>query len=131
MKSAVVPTLAQVNRIMEQSNEFYANWMELNWAITFLTACRFLNLGKERANKLFDNIRREIERHDEYENVEYSMQELQAEFKRLEIPVELFGTHECWERSLRHDQLRERSKKAGIQESYEMAEKLKLMKSLL
>ena len=89
------------------------------------------SLGRERANRLFDDIRAEMQRHDEYENYEYSMKELQAEFERLGVPIELFGSHESFERSLRHDQLKERNKKAGIQESYEMAEKLRIMKSLL
>lgn len=131
MKAAIAPTVQQVSRIMEKSNEFYAQWMELNWAITFITVCRSLRLGKERANRLFDDIRAEMQRHDEYENYEYSMKELQAEFERLGVPIELFGSHESFERSLRHDQLKERNKKAGIQESYEMAEKLRIMKSLL
>lgn len=131
MKSAVVPTVQQVSRIMEKTNEFYSQWMELNWAVTFITVCRSLNLGKTRANRLFDDIRAEMQRHDEYENYEYSMKELQAEFERLEIPIELFGSHESFERSLRRDQLKERNRKAGIQESYEMAEKLRMMKALL
>lgn len=130
MKSFTRADLKTTNRILNQANDFYARWMELNWAITFITVCRSLGLGKERARRLFDDIRHEMKRHDEYQNVEYSMKELTAEFERLEIPLELFGTHESWERSLRRDQLKERKSNATAAESREMAEKLKAMKAL-
>ena len=130
MKAEMTPTRQQTDRVMEKANAFFTRWMEINWSITFVTVCRSLGLGKERAKRLFEDIRLEMKRHDEYENYEYSMRELNAELERLEIPVDFFFNHDTLKQELRAERLKEQSKKASIQESYEMAEKLKIMKEL-
>ena len=119
-----------VDRMKDQASDFYSRWMEMNWAITFVTVCKSLGLGKERANRLFQEIRAEMARHNEYENYQYSMKELTDELNRLEIPLELFGSHASWKETLRVEKAKQKHHKAGIAESYEMAAKLKTLKGL-
>lgn len=63
-------------RVKNEVADYYIKWMELNWCISFVTTCRSLGLGKERANRLFTEIRNEMSRFNEYNDYEYSMKEL-------------------------------------------------------
>lgn len=132
MKANITPTPEMVNRMKNQASDFYARWMELNWVITFVTVCKTFNLGKKRANVLFQNIVDEMARHNEYENYQYSVDELTKELEKLDIPCEFFGDHhETWKESIHKEKIIAKNKKAGIAESYEIAAKLKLMKELM
>lgn len=131
MKAQITPTPQMVDRMKDQASDFYSRWMELNWCITFVTCCKSLGLGKERANRLFQDIVDEMARHNEYENYQWSMQELTKELERLDIPCTFFGKHASWKETLRKEKVIQRSKKAGLAESYQMAAKLKKMQELL
>jgi len=86
---AYIPNKA---RVKNEVADYYIKWMELNWCITFITTCKSLGLGKERAKRLFHDIRSEMARFNEYSDYEYSMKELNAELERLEIPYKTGGT---------------------------------------
>lgn len=113
---------------------YYLKWMELNWCITFITTCKSLGLGKERANRLFHDIRKEMNRFNEYNDYDYSMKELNAELKRLEIPYRTgasTGGGAYYDITYRDRMNKKNQQAASVAESREMAEKLKLMKDLL
>ena len=132
MKANITPTPEMVDRMKDQASDFYSRWMELNWCITFVTVCKSLKLGKKRANQLFKDITDEMARHNEYENYRYSVEELSKELKRLEIPREFFSEDRpSWKETLRKEKAIQRSKKAGLAESYEAAAKLRKMQELL
>jgi hypothetical protein len=131
MKANITPTPAMVDRMKDQASDFYSRWMELNWCITFVTTCKTLGLGKARANRLFQDITAEMARHNEYENYKWSCEELKKELDRLEIPCEFFGERSSWKETLRKERAIQRSKKAGLAESYEITAKLKKMKELV
>lgn len=132
MKANITPTPEMVERMKDQASDFYSRWMELNWCITFVTVCKSLKFGKKRANQLFKDITDEMARHNEYENYRYSVEELSKELKRLEIPCEFFSEDRpSWKETLRKEKAIQRSKKAGLAESYEAAAKLRKMQDLL
>lgn len=70
-------------RMKNETADYYIKWMELNWCITFVTTCKSLGLGKERAKRLFHDIRSEMARFNEYNDYAYSMKELDAEAERI------------------------------------------------
>lgn len=129
MKSYVL----KKKRYDEKQAEFFQKWMELNWVITIVTTCKHLGLGKERANRLFDEIRKEMARFNEYDDYEYSMKELNAELERLGIPLatgHISPNGASYDVRYR-DRMNKKNQTAGLAESYEAVEKLKLMKELL
>lgn len=118
----------------DRQAEYYTRWAELNWCITFVTVCRHFRLGKDRARKLFFEIKDEMTRFNEYNDYNYSMKELNAELERLEIP---FQTGYTSSQGARYDiNYRDRMTKknqtaASIAENREIMETLKLMKELM
>ena len=122
------------DRFRDSASEFFSKWMELNFCITLVTACKFGGYGRERANKLFDEIRKEMARFNEYNDYEYSMKELSAELERLGIPIKTGHTTAqgaFYDLSHRDKMTKKNQLAASIAESKEMAEKLKLMKELM
>ena len=134
MKSNIVPTPAMVNRMKDQAHSFYMQWMELNWAITFITTCNSLGLGKERANRLFREVRDEMKKFDERDNYQYNIEIVKKEFKRLEIPYTFFvdcGQNETFLKTVHREKVKKESQKPSIKEQYEVQRKLKMMQELM
>lgn len=121
-------------RVKNEIADYYIKWMELNWCITFVTTCKSLGLGKERAKRLFHEIRKEMARFNEYNDYTYSMKELNAEMERLEIPYKTGGTMgggAYYDVTYRDRMNRKNQSSASIVESRKAAEMLKAMKELM
>ena len=120
-------------RVKNEVADYYIKWMELNWCITFVTVCRSLGLGKERANRLFTEIRNEMSRFNGYNDYEYSMKELTAELERLEIPYKTGGgTGNAYYDLTYRDRMNRKNEAAtSIVESRKAAEMLAAMKELM
>jgi hypothetical protein len=116
----------------EQAN-FYSRWMELNWVITIVTTCKYLGLGKERANRLFNEIRKEMARFNSYDDYEYSMKELRAELERLEIPLAVGTSSPLGANYDLHyrDRMNRKNETKNLGESLEAARMLQVMKNLM
>lgn len=122
------------DRYRDTASEFFLKWMELNFCITLVTACKFGGYGPERANRLFHEIRKEMSRFNEYNDYEYSMRELNGELKRLGIPIKTRHTTArgaFYELTHRYKMTKKNQSAASVAESNEMAEKLRLMKELM
>ncbi|MBP5443158.1 MAG: hypothetical protein J6Y60_07950 [Treponema sp.] len=122
------------DRYRDTASEFFSKWMELNFCITLVTACKFGGYGTERANRLFHEIRKEMARFNEYNDYEYSMKELNEELERLGIPIKtghMTSQGAFYDLSHRDKMTKKNQAAASIAESKEMAEKLKLMKELM
>ena len=122
------------DRYRDTASEFFSKWMELNFCITLVTACKFGGYGTERANRLFHEIRKEMSRFNEYNDYEYSMKELNGELERLGIPIKTGHTTAqgaFYELSHRDKMTKKNQSAASVAESKEMAEKLRLMKELM
>lgn len=121
----------------QQRNEnaaYYIRWMELNWCITFVTTCKALGLGKERARRLFYEIKKEMDRFNEYNDYEYSMKELNAELERLGIPYKTgagTGGGAYYDVTYRDRMTKKNQAAASIEEARKNAEMLAAMKELL
>lgn len=121
-------------RTRNEVSDYFAKWMELNWCITFVTTCKYLGLGKDRANRLFCEIKKEMDRFNEYSDYNYSMKELTAEIERLEIPyrpcyTSAAGAHYDL---MKRDRMNQKNQSAAsIVESRKAAEMLRAMKELL
>lgn len=129
MKSYVM----KKKRYDEMQAEYFSKWMELNWVITIVTTCKYLGIGKERANRLFTEIRKEMARFNEYDDYEYSMKELNAELERLGIPLatgHISPNGASYDVRYR-DRMNRKNQKAGLAESYEAARMLQVMKNLM
>lgn len=124
---AYIPNKA---RVKNEVADYYIKWMELNWCITFVTTCKSLGLGKERAKRLFHDIRSEMARFNEYSDYEYSMKELNAELERLEIPYKT-GGGSYYDLTYRDRMNKKNQSAASIVESRKAAEMLQAMKDLL
>ena len=114
--------------------EYYMRWAEMNWLISFVTTCRSLGLGKERANRLFQEIRSEMSRFNEYNDYNYSMKELTAEIERLEIPYRAGYTSSqgaYYDIHYRDRMTKKNQAAASVAQSKEAAEMLKIMKELM
>ena len=121
-------------RMKNETADYYIKWMELNWCITFITACKFSGFGKERAKKLFYEIKNEMARFNEYSDYNYSMKELNAELERLEIPYKTgggTGGGAYYDVTYKDRMNRKNQSAASIVESREAAEMLKIMKELM
>lgn len=119
-------------RVKNEVADYYIKWMELNWCISFVTTCRSLGLGKERANRLFFEIKNEMERFNGYNDYEYSMKELNAELERLEIPYKTGGTGNAYYDLTYRDRMNRKNETvSSIVESRKAAEMLAAMKELL
>lgn len=119
-------------RVKNEVADYYIKWMELNWGISFVTTCRSLGLGKERANRLFFEIKNEMERFNGYNDYEYSMKELNAELERLEIPYKTGGTGNAYYDLTYRDRMNKKNETvSSIVESRKAAEMLQAMKDLL
>ena len=120
-------------RVKNEVADYYIKWMELNWCITFVTTCKSLGLGKERAKRLFHDIRSEMARFNEYSDYEYSMKELNAELERLEIPYKTGGGtgNAYYDLTYRDRMNRKNETVSSIVESRKAAEMLQAMKELL
>ena len=119
-------------RVKNEVADYYIKWMELNWCITFVTTCKSLGLGKERAKRLFHDIRSEMARFNEYNDYAYSMKELDAELERLEIPYKTGGgTGNAYYDLTYRDRMNRKNEAASIVESRKAAEMLKIMKELM
>ena len=121
-------------RVKNEVADYYIKWMELNWCITFVTVCRSLGLGKERANRLFTEIRNEMSRFNGYNDYEYSMKELTAEIERLEIPYRAGYTSSqgaYYDIHYRDRMTKKNQAAASVAQSKEAAEMLKIMKELM
>ena len=121
-------------RVKNETADYYIKWMELNWCITFVTVCRSLGLGKERANRLFTEIRNEMSRFNGYNDYEYSMKELTAEIERLEIPYRAGYTSSqgaYYDIHYRDRMTKKNQAAASVAQSKEAAEMLKIMKELM
>lgn len=127
---AYIPNKA---RVKNEVADYYIKWMELNWCITFVTTCKSLGLGKERAKRLFHDIRSEMARFNEYSDYEYSMKELNEELERLEIPYKTGdGTGNAYYDLTYRDRMnRKNEASTSIVESRKAAEMLAAMKELL
>ena len=127
---AYIPNKA---RVKNEVADYYIKWMELNWCITFVTTCKTLGLGKERAKRLFHDIRSEMARFNESSDYEYSMKELNAELERLEIPYKTGGTmgQGAYYDLTYRDRMNKKNQSASIVESRKAAEMLQAMKELL
>ena len=121
-------------RVKNETAEYYMRWAEMNWLISFVTTCRSLGLGKERANRLFQEIRSEMSRFNEYNDYNYSMKELTAEIERLEIPYMAGYTSSqgaYYEIHYRDRMTKKNQAAASAAQSKEAAEMLKIMKELM
>ena len=120
-------------RMKNETADYYIKWMELNWCISFVTTCKSLGLGKERAKRLFHDIRSEMARFNEYSDYEYSMKELNAELERLEIPYKTGGGtgNAYYDLTYRDRMNRKNETVSSIVESRKAAEMLQAMKELL
>lgn len=119
-------------RVKNEVADYYIKWMELNWCITFVTVCRSLGLGKERANRLFFEIKNEMSRFNGYNDYEYSMKELNEELERLGIPYKTGGTGNAHYDLTYRDRMNRKNEAAtSIVESRKAAEMLKVMKELM
>lgn len=128
---AYIPNKA---RVKNEVADYYIKWMELNWCITFVTTCKSLGLGKERAKRLFHDIRSEMARFNEYSDYDYSMKELNAELERLEIPYKTgggMGGGSYYDLTYRDRMNKKNQSAASIVESRKAAEMLQAMKELL
>lgn len=132
MKAIIAPSRKDKERLRDDLAEYYSKWMELNWLITFVTVCKFCGLGKERANRLFDEIRAEMARHNDYGDYKYSMKELQAEIERLGIPFMMYTSGQGgYYDQMQRQKYDAKNQAAGVAEAREMAEKLRIMKELM
>ena len=90
-------------------------------------------LVQERANRLFFEIKNEMERFNGYNDYEYSMKELNEELERLGIPYKTGGgTGNAYYDLTYRDRMNKKNEAAtSIVESRKAAEMLAAMKELL